>query len=50
MFQRSLPSFSMFFTYGFKNLGREAGQCCFPTSRRFVNRSWFDKLFHVVGL
>ena len=28
MFQRSLPSFSVFQTYGFKNLGQEVGHHC----------------------
>ena len=29
MFQRSLPSFSVFLTYGFENLGQEVGHPCF---------------------
>ena len=50
MFQRSLPSFSVFLTYGFKNLGQEVGHCCLSNFSSLCEPSWSDKLFHVVGV
>ena len=50
MFKRSLPSFNVFLTYGFENLGQEIGHRCLSNFSSLCEPSWSDKLFHVVGL
>ena len=50
MFQRSLPSFSVFLTYVSKNSGQEVGHRCLSNFSSLCEPSWSDKLFRVAGL
>ena len=43
--QRSLPSFSVFHTFGLKNEVGKLDAFAFPSSHRFANHSWSVKLF-----
>ena len=50
MFRMSFPSFSVFLTYSFENLGQEVGHRCLSNFSLLCEPSWSDKLFLVVGL
>ena len=41
MFQRSLPSLSVFYTYGFKNFGLEVGRRCL-SNLSLLCKAWFS--------